>query len=191
MYKSAYQTKAVSFEDLARAYTKEGFKKIPTGRGVPANLIRDILGANPDIGKEVASGRGVFFPEQFGMWTNGEDYVEQLDWSVRSPRQETKDPYIKVVEFVPGRTSGIVERILERELQIQYITYSLSRGPISSASAQCIEDLALMKGRDPEQLFDQYIDTFLSCWIDVIATPKTVKPKYWRDEVYKVPMRAV
>lgn len=188
--KSIFQTKAVSYEDLARAFDRE-FQKLPTGSAIPANLIRDILKANPQMASTVLGGRGEFVPQKYDMWMDGPNIIEQADWIVREPVRTTKDPTIRVIQLEPSDTKYKVQEILERQLQIQFTTYSLSRGPISREAAQCIEDLAIIKQRSPEQLYNQYLDTFMSCWVDAIASPKTVRPKYARDSVYEIPAGVV
>lgn len=192
IYKSSYQTKAVRMDDLARAFKKEGFQPIPTGRGVPADVIRDIVETNPDLKYEILRARVEFVPLEHKVWSNGEDLVDATDYELRELQRITTDPFVRVMEVVSGRTSSIVRRIMEVQLQIDFTKFALSRGPSSVLARQCIKDLAVIKGRSPAQLYNQYIDVFLSCWVEAIAAPRPVRTSYvQKQNAPKIPVRAV
>lgn len=192
MYKSTFQTKAVRMDDLARAFKKEGFQPIPTGQGVPAEVIRDIVDTNQQMKAAVTSGRAQFVPLEYRAWTNGEDIVDATDWEIREPERTTVDPFVRVMERVPGRTSSVVRRIMEVQLQIDFTKFALSRGANSVLARQCIKDLAVIKGRSPTQLYNQYIDVFLSCWVEAIAAPRPIRTQYvQKQNATKIPARAV
>lgn len=167
MYKTILTSEALRMEDLDRALKKAGFQPLPLGQTVPRDVVGDVLDSNPEHRHLVESGRVDFVPTDYRVYRNGEDTVKAVDYELRQPTRTTNDPVIIIEESVPGRTSGIVKEILLKELTIDSIKFSISRGVHSTEVITCLKEISLLTGESFEKLYSKHRERTAHVWAEL------------------------
>ncbi len=183
MYKREFRTETVEMQDIARAFEKAGLDPVPTSRGVPRDVIAEILRSHPEYARDIENGRLDLVPLDYKEYSNGEDSVKVVDYNIEEPERTVyHDPMVIVEERVLGRTSSIVKEILETQMKIDATTLLLAKGINSKYVRQCLKELAALQGVKSSELYASYINNYLAAWVRTVSSPRLARTQLMKKK---------
>lgn len=159
-----YQVDGTSHEDIDKALRKAGFRPVSMGQPIPANEIGGILGTlKSSVRNALEAGRSILIPTDRSEFSNGSDRVVVDSFNIQENQIVRPDPVIFVFEKIPGRTSRIVEEILEEEVTKDIIKFALT-SITGRKFRRSVCDLARLQNESEEVVYERCVKTLVkSC----------------------------
>lgn len=176
MYKTIFQIDGSKQQDVVGGLKKAGFRLASMNKPIPTGELRDVLTTvDGRTRRMLGTGAASFIPKGRAEFLNGDDSVTVNDFDIAENQTLRNDPVVIVVERIRGRTSRVVQEILEETVTVEIIKSAL----ISVTSRKfktSVMDLARVTREDPNVVYNRCINTLVrSCVagfkrIDVTAT---------------------
>ncbi|MBI3842499.1 MAG: hypothetical protein HY295_05085 [Thaumarchaeota archaeon] len=159
-----FQVDGTTHEDIDKALRKAGFRPVSIGQPIPANEISGILGTiKSSVRNALEAGRSVLIPTERSEFSNGNDRVVVDSFNIQEAQIIRPDPVIFVYEEIPGRTSRIVEEILEEEVTKDVIKFALT-SITGKKFRRSVCDLARLKNEQEEVVYNRCVKALIkSC----------------------------
>ncbi|MCH7647556.1 MAG: hypothetical protein IIA83_02970 [Thaumarchaeota archaeon] len=163
-YVKKYQIDNTEKEDIDNALRKAGFQQASMNTPIPPSEISGILGSlGATVRNSLNAGRSRIVPRERSEFTNGSDRVTVNSFDIEENFSVRNDPVIFVYEEVYGRTSTIIEEILQDEVTKDVIKFALV-SITSSNFRTSVKDLARIREEDPQTVYNRCIKTLIkSC----------------------------
>jgi hypothetical protein len=173
MNKMEYQIEGTTMEALDQEFVDKGFEQIqkPTRSAVSSDERRTIQKyVQPEF-----RGMDLELVTRRAEYAHGEDRVVVLDFTVRRVRARkilATDPIVVVEEEVPGRTSAIVEELLDEANDVDVVYNAIHFGITSNAFAICAQDKARLLRMNPQEVYEYYSEMFTRACIEAIKNER-------------------